>query len=221
MVYNSTGPLFLSSPKQWSKELKVFFHPLYGLVRLRVTMRPKLIGRKYVSRWKEENLGLTDLAVWNTCLVLKSLWNVCTKKDSIWVEWVQAYQLRQISIWAVPTPVDCSWVWRKLLKLRSILQPFIKQIIGMVMIQIFGMIKWHPMGPPYQHFSGNLLKSFGLTTSDTVTKCIDRCLVDESWLLREECYNYTLLLNLYLPLMRKILLFGCRALQDISLWNLF
>ena len=82
-----------------------------------------------------------DLALWNTCLVLKLLWNLNAKKDTLWLESIHMFQLKQKSLWAVSVLANCSLVWRKLPKTRHLALPLAKKVIrNRTNTQFFGMI---------------------------------------------------------------------------------
>ena len=57
---------------------------------------------------------------------LQLIWLLFTLAGSLWVSWVQHYLLRDSSFWDVKEDQKGSWIWRKLLKLRDIAYPFLK-----------------------------------------------------------------------------------------------
>ncbi|XP_071694902.1 uncharacterized protein [Rutidosis leptorrhynchoides] len=48
----------------------------------------------------------------------------------MWVKWIHSYNIRDRSIWEVDSDSSSSYVWRKLLSIRSIIRPFIVHKIG-------------------------------------------------------------------------------------------
>lgn len=49
-------------------------------------------------------------------------------EKSLWVRWVQCYLVRKGSFWSIKENTSSgSWVWRKLLKLRSLAKQYIKK----------------------------------------------------------------------------------------------
>lgn len=75
-------------------------------------------------------LGAKDPTEWNKSQILFRLWLLVVKHDSLWVRWAHASVLRNKYFWSVAIPVDCSWIWRKVLQLRPLACRFIKFIIG-------------------------------------------------------------------------------------------
>lgn len=60
----------------------------------------------------EKEGGLKRVEDWNKATVIKHIWKLFTQAGSLWV-------LKGRSFWTVRIPQECSWGWRKLLKLRS------------------------------------------------------------------------------------------------------
>nr|XP_027071750.1 uncharacterized protein LOC113696545 [Coffea arabica] len=76
--------------------------------------------------------------------------------------------LKGHSIWEVNIPVDSSWIWRKLLQLRPLVQPLIKPLIGNGHSTFSWLDNWHPLGPLYLNYPESLLKAFRLTVTSKV-----------------------------------------------------
>jgi len=83
-----------------------------------------LVAWKDLCHPKEEGgLGLKDLKVWNSCLLLKTLWDIHQKNDTLWVQWVHLEFLHSSSIWQRFLRKDDSPLVKKLLLIRdSLLQ---------------------------------------------------------------------------------------------------
>ena len=90
------------------------------------------VSWEIVCKPKEEGgLGFKNLDQLNKVLNLKHIWNITSHThDSLWVKWVNAYMLKSRSFWVVKAPTQCSWYWRKLLKLRDMVRPMLKHRIG-------------------------------------------------------------------------------------------
>lgn len=71
--------------------------------------------------YKEGGLGFRDVEAWNRAAMVKHIWHLCTDSDhSIWSSWVRNYLIKNRNFWTLRAPGECSWTWRKLLKLRLI-----------------------------------------------------------------------------------------------------
>lgn len=69
--------------------------------------------------YKEGGLGFRDVEAWNRAAMVKHIWHLCTDSDhSIWSSWVRNYLIKNRNFWTLRAPGECSWTWRKLLKLR-------------------------------------------------------------------------------------------------------
>lgn len=56
-------------------------------------------------------------------------WRVLTHKESMWVKWVYEYRLKGKSLWEVNVSANASWGWRKLLRIRNKVRPFIFSVV--------------------------------------------------------------------------------------------
>jgi hypothetical protein len=95
---------------------------------------------------KESGLGLKIMEVWNISSMLRHVWSLFAYSGSIWVAWVTQYLLRGRSFWSISIPQDCSWSWRKLLKLRDIAKLFLKFEDGDGSNIHMWVDNWHPAG---------------------------------------------------------------------------
>jgi hypothetical protein len=62
------------------------------------------------------------------------------------VAWIEENRLKGKSFWQVSIPNDCSWCWKKLLKLRNIAKQFLSFKVGSGSQIFFWHDKWHPTG---------------------------------------------------------------------------
>ena len=75
---------------------------------------------------KEGGLGFKDIFLTNTVLNLKHIGCLLDPSNkSIWKHWIHLYMLKGKSFWQVKAPSQCSWYWRKLLKLRPVAKPLL------------------------------------------------------------------------------------------------
>ncbi|XP_074351347.1 uncharacterized protein LOC141690448 [Apium graveolens] len=77
----------------------------------------------------EEGLGFKDMVQWNPAQILHSLIRVITKSNSLWANWVNKTALKNKHFWTLDIPIDCLWIWKKVLRLRSTTLQFISYYI--------------------------------------------------------------------------------------------
>ena len=90
--------------------------------------------------------------------MMKHIWNICQDSHpSSWATWAKLNLLCHKSIWDIPLPSDCSWTWRKLLKLQDTIKPFIKHSVGDEKTTFLWFDNWHPIGPLLSHYNDNII----------------------------------------------------------------
>ncbi|KAK4380929.1 hypothetical protein Sango_3017300 [Sesamum angolense] len=95
----------------------------------------------------EGGLGIRSLIVTNQALILKQLWRILQNDGtSIWVAWIQQYRLRRTTLWTFNSAAG-SWGWKKMLKLRPILQRGVTYKVGDGSIFSLWQDIWHIRGP--------------------------------------------------------------------------
>ncbi|XP_074327861.1 uncharacterized protein LOC141665779 [Apium graveolens] len=67
---------------------------------------------------------------WNRAQIVHHLIKVVTKSSSLWPKWVNATVLKHKHFWTLSMPTDCSWIWRRVLKLRRVALQFLTYSIG-------------------------------------------------------------------------------------------
>jgi hypothetical protein len=95
---------------------------------------------------KEGGLGLKRIEVWNKTSMLRHIWSLFARSGSLWVAWIKENFLKKRSFWSVSIPQNCSWCWRKLLKLRDIAKKFLRFEVGDGKNIHLWMDFWHPAG---------------------------------------------------------------------------
>ncbi|KAL0295492.1 UNVERIFIED_CONTAM: hypothetical protein Sangu_3196700 [Sesamum angustifolium] len=96
---------------------------------------------------QEGGLGIRSLVITNQALMLKQLWRLLQNDGtSIWVEWIQRHRLRQSTIWTFNGATG-SWGWKKLLKLRPLLQRGVIYKVGDGSSFSLWQDVWHERGP--------------------------------------------------------------------------
>jgi hypothetical protein len=91
-------------------------------------------------------LGLKKLEVWNQSSMLRHICSLFAKSGSIWVAWVKISILKNKSFWSVGIPQNCSWSWRKILKLRDVAKLFLRFEVGNGDNIHLWLDWWHPAG---------------------------------------------------------------------------
>ena len=122
---------------------------------------------------QEGGLGFKSILVWNKAAIAKHIWFLISGgEQSMWCQWVKSYLLKGKSFWEVKMPSSPSWVWRKLLNLRPIVQPHIKIVIGNGKATSLWFDNWHPLGPLAHKFGPRVIYDLGLTKDATVDAII-------------------------------------------------
>lgn len=78
--------------------------------------------------------------------IMKHLWWLVSNNESLWVKWVNTKYLKHDSIWTVKQPLDCSWVYRKILKVKHFIEPNVLTLIGNGNCTKLWLDKWHIEG---------------------------------------------------------------------------
>ncbi|KAL2252863.1 UNVERIFIED_CONTAM: Transposon TX1 uncharacterized protein [Sesamum indicum] len=100
----------------------------------------------------EGGQGIKDIDALNRALMTKKLCDVIRcDRTSIWVEWLQLGRLQNNSIWTIDEKGG-SWCWRKLLRLRSLIQPMVECRIGDGRTFYLWKDPWHHLGPLISRF---------------------------------------------------------------------
>ncbi|XP_062076415.1 uncharacterized protein LOC133781446 [Humulus lupulus] len=65
-------------------------------------------------------VGFREGKKWNIALMAKFFWAISSKEDNLWVKWVNSIYLKEQSFWSLSVKQDMCWYFKKLLKLREI-----------------------------------------------------------------------------------------------------
>ncbi|KAK4383266.1 putative ribonuclease H protein [Sesamum angolense] len=107
---------------------------------------PKVAWSVVCKPIEEGGQGIRDILALNKALMSRHLWNVIqNNQSSIWVKWIAHTRLRHKSVWTVDVKGG-SWGWRKILRLRSALLPYIEFKIGDGESFSLWHDPWHSLG---------------------------------------------------------------------------
>ena len=111
----------------------------------------------------------------NSIQNLKHIWNLLSPTNcSHWKSWIQAYMLKGKSFWFVKPPSQCSWYWRKLLRLRNIAKPLVKYKIGNGNATFLWHDPWLPCGSLYDNYGSDVIRYAAIPLHSKTQAIIDR-----------------------------------------------
>lgn len=94
----------------------------------------------------EGGLGLRKLRDVSRVYAYKLIWRLFSRSGSLWVAWTKQNLMRNGFFWTSPNTSLGSWVWRKLLKLREEIKPFIRAQVNNGETVSFWHDHWLPIG---------------------------------------------------------------------------
>ncbi|KAK4384351.1 putative ribonuclease H protein [Sesamum angolense] len=113
---------------------------------------PKVAWSVVCRPIEERDQGIRDILALNKALMSRHFWDVIqNNRSSIWVKWIAHTHLRHKSVWTVDVKGG-SWGWRKLLRLRSALPPYIEFKIGDGESFSLWHDPWHSLDPLIKRF---------------------------------------------------------------------
>lgn len=122
---------------------------------------------------EEEGLGIQSLSTWNISLMTYHAWSIITHKESLWVRWIHEYRLKGKSFWEVCITADASCGWRKLLRNRNTICPFIISKIGDGKSTFAWHDKWSDIGHLSSVISSRNISNVGFTMQSKVSDIIE------------------------------------------------
>ncbi|KAK4384636.1 hypothetical protein Sango_3040900 [Sesamum angolense] len=121
----------------------------------------------------EGGLGIRSLITTNQALILKQLWRILQNDGtSIWVDWIQQNRLRHTTIWTFNRDTG-SWGWKKMLKLRPLLQRGVVYKVGDGSSFNLWQDIWHDRGPLCLNYPRRPAV-MGLPLSSTISSVLQR-----------------------------------------------
>lgn len=94
-----------------------------------ITSKSKVAWEEVCKTKQEEGLGVQKLNDVSEVFALKLIWRLFSNSDSLWVAWVKQVILQGDSFWDAREGGMGSWIWKKLLHLRSMATQFLRMEI--------------------------------------------------------------------------------------------
>jgi len=111
------------------------------------TSKAKIAWTDVCKPKDEGGLGLRSLKEANDVSCLKLIWRIISHADSLWVKWIHATLLKQVSFWAVRENTSLgSWMWKKVLKFRDAAIQLCKAEVNNGAHTFFWYDNWSDMG---------------------------------------------------------------------------
>ena len=118
-------------------------------------------------------MGFKDIFLTNIVLNLKHIGCLLDPYNkSIWKHWIHLYMLKGKSFWQVKAPSQCSWYWRKLLKLRPVAKPLLIHQIGNGEHTSLWFDNWLPMGSLMDNYPERLVYDAAININAKVSAII-------------------------------------------------
>lgn len=121
---------------------------------------------------KEGGLGIKKLDIWNQASMLHHVWTLFARSGSLWVAWIENNLLKGRSFWQVSIPQNCSYSWRKLLKLRGIAKQFLSFKVGDGQKIFLWYDVWHPEGCLFDRYGYRMIYDAGSAIGPKVSSII-------------------------------------------------
>lgn len=96
--------------------------------------------------YEEGGLGIRRVRDVSNVFMLKLIWRLFSCSSSLWGGWTRHYLLKEETFWDAKDTSLGSWVWRKLLKLKSLAKGFLRMNINDGKNVRFWSDVWHPQG---------------------------------------------------------------------------
>lgn len=108
----------------------------------------RVAWEKVVLTKNQGGLGIKDVHVWNKACCIKLIWLLFFRSGSIWVAWFTNVILKGSihNYWTTKPSQSFSWLANKLLKLKDVVYPLIKQRLENGLTARFWFDSWTPFG---------------------------------------------------------------------------
>lgn len=142
----------------------------------------------------EGGLGLRTFQEWNKTLYLRYTWLLFSQNSSLWASWMKRKYLGSACYWAVEERPSHSWIWKCLLKIRSLAERFIRASIGDGTSISFWFDSWSPFGPLIKYLGDTCPRDLCVPRNATVSAA---CNVN-GWRLPNPRSDHALELHIHL-----------------------
>ncbi|KAJ0892199.1 putative reverse transcriptase zinc-binding domain-containing protein [Helianthus annuus] len=139
----------------------------------------------------EGGLGIRRISEMNIALMASNAWSIVIHRESLWVAWIHTYRLKDRNFWDCQIPNNCSWSWRKILQVRSLIQPYIWAKVGNGEKISAWYDKWKEVGPLKSFLSPRAISNAGFNLKTKVKDIWD----DGRWCWPEEWLRLYPILN--------------------------
>ncbi|KAJ9541722.1 hypothetical protein OSB04_028228 [Centaurea solstitialis] len=124
-------------------------------------------------------LGIKRLGVWNRAIIAKNVWDVLTKRNTLWVRWIHTHALRGCQFWSARRNGRWSWMFYKMMAIRSELRPYISNRVGDGRLTNAWEDSWLPCGPLVDVISYRAFHAASFSTTTTVRQVLD--VIQDEW----------------------------------------
>ncbi|CAA7026629.1 unnamed protein product [Microthlaspi erraticum] len=198
-------------PKKVLKRIESLSSSFLWHGRTGCASRAKVAWKTLSYPKSEGGLGLKDIESWNNACGLKLLWMLFFRAGSIWVAWIRSRYLSSTSFWALnERNSSFSWMFRKILHLRSKAMQFLTIKIGRGDSTFFWWDPWTPFGSLRSFLGDEGTSLLGIPISATVSDLWN----GRGWTLPPARTERQLLLLSHLSSI------GCSPCTDCPIWSI-
>lgn len=167
-----------------------------------------------ISVYSEESRrsGLRRLQDSNNVFSLKLILLLFAATGSLWVAWVKHNLIADHLFWDFDFSASGSWIWRRLMDLRSLARPFLSCFIQSGDTALFWHDNWTGLGPLIEITGENGPQVTGISLSSVVSQTI----LEGEWILPRGRHRIIQLLHACLPVLPPTLVHGA---NDYFLWR--
>ncbi|XP_055808322.1 uncharacterized protein LOC129876867 [Solanum dulcamara] len=87
-----------------------------------ITKRALIAWEKMCLPKSAGGMRLINIHLWNQVAIAKTYWDLAHKTDKLWIRWIHSYYIKSHIVFNVSIPQQASWMIRKILAARVILE---------------------------------------------------------------------------------------------------